>query len=112
MKRAPSPARPKSDTSTDATSAKIVSCLTSPENALATDTTLSYVSALPDVVVLDLDKPDTPGIVGRITANFPAVRVVACSSEHPRMQVYPARHYGEYYSRNLEPEELAAAVQS
>lgn len=39
----------QSDTSTDATSAKIVSCLTSPENALTTDTTLSYVSALPDV---------------------------------------------------------------
>lgn len=39
----------QSDTSTDATSAKIVSCLTAPENALTTDTTLSYVSALPEV---------------------------------------------------------------
>jgi DNA-binding NarL/FixJ family response regulator len=80
--------------------------------ATGRDIVEQLVSALPDVVVLDLDKPDTPNIVGRITATFPAVRVVACSSERPRMQVYPPRHYGEYYSRGLEPEELAAAVQS
>lgn len=70
------------------------------------------VSALPDVVVLDLDKPDTPRVVARITAEFPAVRVVACSSDKPRMHVYPARHYGEYYDSDLQPEHLAAAVQS
>jgi len=70
------------------------------------------VSALPDVVVLDLDKADTSEVVRRITAMFPAVRIVACSSERPRMHVYPARHYGEYYTSGLEPELLVAAVQS
>jgi multiple sugar transport system substrate-binding protein len=34
------------DTSKDATSAKLVTCLTSPDNALKSDTALSYVSAL------------------------------------------------------------------
>ena len=39
----------QADTGTYAASAKLVSCLTSPENALTTDTTLSYVSALAPV---------------------------------------------------------------
>ncbi len=67
--------------------------------------------ALPDVIVLDLDKSDTSAVVREITARFPAVRIVACSSDQPRMQVYPPRHYGEFYSRDLEADELAAAVQ-
>ena len=33
----------------DAASNKVISCLSAPENALTTDTTLSYISALPDV---------------------------------------------------------------
>ncbi len=37
------------DTSMDAASTKVISCLSAPENALTTDTTLSYISALPDV---------------------------------------------------------------
>jgi multiple sugar transport system substrate-binding protein len=37
------------NTSKDATSAKIVTCLTSPANALTTDTALTYVSALDSV---------------------------------------------------------------
>jgi DNA-binding NarL/FixJ family response regulator len=81
-------------------------------SAAGADIVEQLVAALPDVVVLDLDKPTTPRVVRAITAGFPAVRVVACSSEHPRMQVYPPRHYGEYYVSDLEPEALAAAVQS
>jgi multiple sugar transport system substrate-binding protein len=39
----------QADDSTYGVSAKVVECLTSADNALQTDTTLSYVSALPDV---------------------------------------------------------------
>ena len=37
------------DTSMDAASTKVITCLTAPTNALTTDTTLSYISALPEV---------------------------------------------------------------
>lgn len=69
------------------------------------------VAALPDVVVLDLDKPETVGLARTITKTFPAVRVVACSSAHPRMRIYPPRHYGEFYDSALEPEQLKAAFE-
>jgi CheY-like chemotaxis protein len=81
-------------------------------SAAGSDVLEQLVSALPDVVVLDLDKSDTPMVIGVITADFPAVRIVACSSERPRMHVYPARHYGEYYTSAIEPDDLVAAVQS
>ena len=37
------------DTSMDAASTKVITCLSAPANALTTDTTLSYISALPEV---------------------------------------------------------------
>ncbi|HET9657735.1 MAG TPA: hypothetical protein VFP72_20455 [Kineosporiaceae bacterium] len=64
---------------------------------------------LPDVVVLDLDQEHTPELADRIATDYPAVRVVACSADLPRMRVYPPFHRGECYECPLEPDQLAAA---
>jgi hypothetical protein len=61
------------------------------------------VEALPDVVVLDEDKATTPVLVERIVHDFPAIRVIACSSESPTMRIFPSFHRGEFYTRPLEP---------
>ena len=70
------------------------------------------VEALPDVIVLDLDEHDTLGLVDRIVRQFPAVKVVACSSEQPRMRVFPPLHYGESYESELDPALLTSAIQA
>jgi AmiR/NasT family two-component response regulator len=70
------------------------------------------VEALPDVIVLDLDEETTSRLVDQIVHQFPAVKVVACSSEHPRMCVFPPMHYGEFYESDLDPALLTSAVQA
>jgi len=66
----------------------------------------------PDVVVLDLDTDGELEIAGMIASNFPAVKVIACSSEEPTMRVYPPFHHGEWYLSELTPRLLADAVRS
>jgi AmiR/NasT family two-component response regulator len=51
----------------------------------------------PDVVLLDLDTKDAPELAARISAAFPAMKVIACSSDEPIMRVFPPFHYGESY---------------
>ncbi len=68
------------------------------------------VDALPDVVVLDLDRAGTGELVARIVRDFPALRVVTCSSRRPLMRVYPPFHRGESYETVLEACTLTRAV--
>ena len=70
------------------------------------------LEALPDVIVLDLDKQATGEIVAVIVHRFPAVKIVACSSSHPMMRVFPPLHYGEFYESDLDPALLTSAVQA
>lgn len=70
--------------------------------AEAGDPVIAQVSAVhPDVVVLNLDQDDAIDVATRIATEFPAVKVVACSSEDPVMQVFPAFHHGESYVAEL-----------
>jgi DNA-binding NarL/FixJ family response regulator len=70
------------------------------------------LEALPDVIVLDLDHRTTPELVERIVHDFPTVKVVACSSAHPMMRVFPPLHYGESYTSDLDPALLTSAIQA
>jgi hypothetical protein len=70
------------------------------------------VAARPDVVVLDQEKDDTENLVHRIVHNFPAIRVITCSSGGPTMRIFPAFHGGESYSRPLEPALFELEVQA
>ena len=59
----------QSDTGRYATSAKLVSCLTSPDNLLATDTTLSYIAPTTDVQAQQVDQnPDLTVWVDAVNA--------------------------------------------
>ncbi len=64
----------------------------------------------PDVVVLDLDDESALEVAVQITAEFPAIKVVACSSEEPVMQVFPPFHHGESYLSELTRAHLAQAL--
>ena len=66
--------------------------------------------ARPDVVVLDLD--DVVGIemARRIASHFPAMKVIACSSNEPTMRVFPPFHHGESYVTELSRTLLAETV--
>ncbi len=66
----------------------------------------------PDVVVLDLDSEDAPEFAARISSAFPAVKVIACSSDEPIMRVFPPFHRGESYSAPFTRAEFAAALKS
>ncbi len=70
------------------------------------------VDALPDVVVLDSDAQHSDALVQRIVHEFPAVKVITCSSAHPAMRVFPPRHYGESYTSRLDPALLTSAIQA
>ena len=65
----------------------------------------------PDVVVIDLDRRGTRDLVERIAVAHPAVKVIACSAEQPRMRVYPDGGTGQSYTTRLDSESLAQAVQ-
>ena len=74
---------------------------------------LAYLlEALPDVIVLDLDKRATGELVHEIVHRFPAVKVVACSASHPTLRIFPPLHYGEFYETDLDPALLTSAVQA
>ncbi|BFU44273.1 hypothetical protein [Krasilnikovia sp. MM14-A1004] len=77
-----------------------------------TDVLARLLEALPDVIVLDLDKHGTGDLVHVIVHRFPAVKVVACSSRLPRMRVFPPLHYGEFYESDCDPALLTSAVQA
>ncbi len=76
------------------------------------DVLARLLEALPDVIVLDLDKSATDDLVWVIVHRFPAVKVVACSANHPMMRVFPPLHYGEFYESDLDPALLASVVQA
>ena len=77
-----------------------------------TDVLDRLLEALPDVIVLDLDKCTTDDLVHVIVHRFPRVKVVACSSSQPTMRVFPPLHYGEFYESDLDPALLTSAVQA
>jgi len=66
----------------------------------------------PDVVVLDLDSEDASEFAAGISAAFPAVKVIACSSDEPIMRVFPRFHRGESYTAPFTRVEFAAALKS
>jgi DNA-binding NarL/FixJ family response regulator len=66
----------------------------------------------PDVVVLDLDTDGEIEVASLIASNYPAVKVIACSSEEPTMRVFPPFHHGESYVAELTPSLLADTVRS
>ncbi len=70
------------------------------------------VDALPDVVVLDLDRDGTGLLVDRLVREFPSVTVVTCSARRPLMRVYPPFHHGESYQAALEPDAFTTAVRA
>jgi hypothetical protein len=76
------------------------------------DVLARLLEALPDVIVLDLDKTATIDLVHVIVHRFPAVKVVACSASHPLMRIFPPLHYGEFYETDLDPALLTSAVQA
>lgn len=65
-----------------------------------------------DVVVIDLDLEDVDDLAHRIATSYPAVHVVACSTRHPTMRVYPAFHRGEWYDTELDAEHFTAAIKA
>lgn len=66
----------------------------------------------PDVVVLDLDDEATGEVAARITSEFPAIKVIACSSEQPVMRVFPPFHHGESYVSPLSNSHLVMALEN
>lgn len=70
------------------------------------------LTVLPDVVVLDLDSNAGDGLARQIATDYPAVKVVACSSERPQMRVFPPFHHGESYVLELNPTSLVEVVRN
>jgi DNA-binding NarL/FixJ family response regulator len=81
-------------------------------DAAGSDVLARLLEALPDVIVLDLDKRATGHLVQEIVHRFPAVKVVACSASHPTLRIFPPLHYGEFYETHLDPALLTSAVQA
>jgi DNA-binding NarL/FixJ family response regulator len=82
------------------------------EEAVTGDILERLVEALPDVVMLDLDTEGVEALAVRIARQFPAVKVIACSSVRPTMRVFPPFHNGESYSATLNPAVLIGVVKS
>jgi two-component system chemotaxis response regulator CheY len=66
--------------------------------------------ARPDVVFLDLDRPESLPTAAWITSSFPAIKVIACSADELAMRVYPPFHRGESYLSALDRERLVEAI--
>jgi DNA-binding NarL/FixJ family response regulator len=64
----------------------------------------------PDVVLVDLDTEGGIEVAARISTTYPAVKVIACSSEEPTMLVFPPFHHGEFYNSDLSPQLLMEAI--
>lgn len=82
------------------------------EEASTADLIDRTTEVAPDVVVLDLDAAGSGPLARSISTSFPAVTVVACSSDRPRMRVYPAFHRGESYDAPLEFDALIGVVRN
>jgi CheY-like chemotaxis protein len=76
----------------------------------ATELVNRVTESCPDVVVMDLDAPGAVKAARHISAEFPAVKVIACSSNEPKMRVFPPFHRGESYALELTPATLAKAI--
>lgn len=72
----------------------------------------SVMAVLPDVVMIDLDRPDASTLAMHVVTTFPSVKVIACSSAQPTMRVFLPFHAGESYVVELGVAELAAALRS
>jgi DNA-binding NarL/FixJ family response regulator len=59
---------------------------------------------LPDVVVIDLERSGAIELAERIAARHPSLKIVAWSSVHPTMRVFPRFRGGESYVSELRPE--------
>jgi len=68
------------------------------------------VEAMPHVVVFDLDREDSDELAMRLCTCYPSLTVVACSSAHPTMRVFPPFHHGESYTSQLDAEMLRELV--
>jgi DNA-binding NarL/FixJ family response regulator len=66
----------------------------------------------PDVVLLDLDDDRALALAWRIANDFPAIKVIACSSKDPVMMVFPPFHHGESYVSELSLAHLAYALKN
>jgi DNA-binding NarL/FixJ family response regulator len=64
----------------------------------------------PDVVVLNLDAEENSRLATRIATVYTEVKVVACSTDEPRMRVFPRYHRGESYESDLSPDLLGDAI--
>lgn len=70
------------------------------------------VTALPDVVLLDLDGDQGPATAVAISSAFPSVKVVAFSADGQTMRVFPPFHRGESYAVALSTRGLLESVSS
>jgi AmiR/NasT family two-component response regulator len=80
--------------------------------ASAEDLTGSVMAVLPDVVMIDLDRPDASDLAMQVVTSFPSVKVIACSSVEPTMRIFMPFHGGESYVVELGVAELADALRS
>jgi DNA-binding NarL/FixJ family response regulator len=65
---------------------------------------------VPDVVILDLDAHEARELAFRIAREFPAVQVIACSSDRPSMLVFPAGGGGRSHRVDLSPARLVEVL--
>jgi len=65
---------------------------------------------LPDVVLLNTERPATQRLVDELVNRYPEVTVITCSSGVPEMRVYPAHHGGESYRCPLEAGEIGRQI--
>jgi DNA-binding NarL/FixJ family response regulator len=66
----------------------------------------------PDVVLIDLDSGGGLEAADEIASHFPTMKVIACSSHQPTMQVFPPFHNGESYFVDLDLHLLAEEIDS
>ena len=81
-------------------------CDVLPDDCVGAGILERVVDAQPTVVLLDLDRPGAEELACRLSASFPAVTVIACSSAAVQMRVYPPFHGGESYLSHLSPDLL------
>lgn len=84
--------------------------LVAEEGGTGADVLARLTEVRPDVVVIDLDDEDGLANAERIVSEFPAVKVIACSSREPKMRVFPPFHHGESYLSPLSRTLLAETV--
>ena len=80
------------------------------DEAGSTDIFELLTEVRPDVVMLDLDEDEGLATARVIASAYPAVKVIACSSQEPTMQVFPPFHHGESYASDLTTSLLLEAV--